>query len=82
MLSGSSLLVDNPHVPQVFGHRSIAQGVKSQPIISTIPFSAQSGESSHSAFLVDAPPLVESTEVVEGFFAGHTAGLTSKDISR
>ena len=82
MSAGSSLLVDNPHVPQVFGHRSIAQGVKSHPIISTIPFSAQSGESSHSAFLVDASPLAKSTEVVEGLLAGHTAGLTSKDISR
>ena len=67
----------NPQVPHVFGHRSLAHEVKSHPIISTIPFSAQSGESSHSPFLGEALPRKGITVVA--FFAlrmGHTAGLT------
>ena len=61
---------------------SFAQSVKSQPIMSTMPFSSQSGESTHSPFLGDAPPLIGDTVVVvRGFFlAGHTAGLTRQNV--
>ena len=67
----------NPQVPQVFGHRSLAHEVKSHPMISTIPFSAQSGESSHSPFLGEALLRKGVIEVVfSGLRTGHTAGLT------
>jgi hypothetical protein len=61
-----SLRLDSVHSPQVAGHLSYAQGVKSHATGSIMPVSAQSGASTHVSSLLVLEAVSTAVILVTG----------------